>query len=712
MVSLFASASDAETPFLHKEGQFIAQLNMQAYHWLGPRYRYFNKIRNASKGGLDLFGDRNLEELMEATRSALSIVTKTLNAGLVSAHNNVIDAVANVGAEPEGWPAKIEMPDRNNPPNVSVAQDALIVGWMPLKFLNLAKAVRDKGKGLDIYAEGLAKKLYFKVVGYYGDPGHWNADRLAFMLGELPPDAPVLDVTNRLSGLKADLDLFASSYQLFKFGRAPRTGTDASTKNTLEDALEVSQEELVRDLYFQHFIIAGLEQFLFRYYLTLLGATSNPRALRALTTMFEPALAKCVENRLQFQASFLTEKEKIRLRTEFQSFAHDLEARPVVEEVEEKGHPVRQINYTTRLLDLTAYARAPRLSERHAQTWAAYLRAHVIERAGGGPAQPLLLEILNTLVRTAKLEIDGKLKVAQSLRAFALEREKQEQRQVALMKKKVAEAKRKKMTSARKFKVLEQTDMAKTVEEEAVALEQKGLQDVETMEQAIAKRKEALLARAAQYEETGQDNVWQAAARSAGAVYQIATSLDTEGHFQNEFVTWLLGQIREGADGSAQELYKHLFDVMPGLHPAQKIILRKALESKLELAPDELVVSEEEQRAYREQIVTRKTELNMAAPGVFDLRLDHGALRATMEQLLAAGITNPSLRLLMQIPMNPPGKSAAKLPPPLVQKLLQLNALINPFPELDLILPNVEETAPPAKRLNFNRLAKALGGAA
>jgi hypothetical protein len=151
---------------------------------------------------------------------------------------------------------------------------------------------------------------------------------------------------------------------------------------------------------------------------------------------------------------------------------------------------------------------------------------------------------------------------------------------------------------------------------------------------------------------------------------------------------------------------------MPSLYPTQKIMLRKAIETKIELAPDELQVSEEEQKGYQEQIITRKTELGVAVPGVFDLRLNHGAVRATLEQMLGAGITNPSFRLLLQIPMNAPNKPATKVPPPLVQKLLQLNSLIHPFPELDLILPNVEETAPPAKRLNFNRLAKALGSAA
>ena len=48
---------------------------------------------------------------------------------------------------------------------------------------------------------------------------------------------------------------------------------------------------------------------------------------------------------------------------------------------------------------------------------------------------------------------------------------------------------------------------------------------------------------------------------------------------------------------------------------------------------------------------------------------------------------------------------------PMMQKLMQINKMINPFPELDLILPNVAEAEPPAKRLNFNRLSKSLNEA-
>ncbi len=705
--------TEESAPILEREGQFVAQLNKQAYDWLGSSYTYFDKIRNAGQGGLaGLFEDRNLEELMEATRSALSIITKTLKNGLALAYNSVVDAVANAGDAPEGWPDKIDSSDRANPPHLNPEQDALIMAFMPLKFLNLAKSVRDKGKGLDLYTEGLVKKLYFKVIGYYSDPAHWDPERLGFNLAGLPEDAALMDVNNKLSVMKSDLELFATAYQIFKFGRSPRTGADASTKNALENAMEVTDEDIVRDLYFQHFIVMGMEQFMFRYFLTLLAATSNPRALRAITAVFEPALAKVTEVRVQFQGSFMTEREKVRVRQPFQAFVKEFESRPVVEQIEEKGRTVRHINYSLRLLDATTFGHAAKLSERHAKNWAGYFEAHVLDSAQNEVSKPLVLEVLNTLVQSSKLENDGRLKVAESLRAFGDDQERLGMRQVSLKKKKYDDAKRKKMAQSRKFKVLEQFDVAKTVQEEAEALEQDGQKQIEAMEQALAKRKEAYVQRAQLLEEQAQSGGTESSAQSAGAVFQVLAGLDGDNSFQNDFVGYLLTQIREGSDTGSNDLYRQLFAVLPNLYPTQKIMLRKALESKIELADDEMLVSDDEMRAYQEQIVTRKTELTAEAPGVFQQKLNQGQVRADVENLLGAAIMNPSLQLLLQIPLNAPNKPAAKLPGPVVQKLMQLNALINPFPEVDLILPNVDGTAPPAKRLNFNRLSKALDDAA
>ena len=709
MANLFAKKKDDEEPvFLDKEGRIVAQLNKEVYHWLGSRFQFYNRIRDAGKGGFNLFKGQNLEELMEATRSALTLVTRTLNGGLALAFNSTVDAVTNAGDPPEGWPARVDTSDRNNPPQLNTQQDALVIAWMPLKFLNLAKMVRDKGKGLDFYAEGMIKKLYFKVIGYYADPAHWDTERLAFNL-KLPEDATLLDVNNMLGPLKSDLEMFAGSYKFFQFGRAPRSGADAQTRNALDDAMDISDEEFVADLHLQNFIISGLEHFIFRYMLTLLAAVENPIAFRSIVQAFEPALVKVVEIRIQFQASFMMEREKMRLRAPYQEFIKKLEARPTVEMVEDKkGRKSRKINYSKKLLELTAYGHLPPYSESEAKNWYAYVMRNILQQKNSDVGYSRTMEILHILMRMAKIEFEAKLKVIENLRDFATEQEKAGALQVRKKQKLVADAKRKKMTKSRKFKVLEQFDMAKTIEKEAEALEQEGARAVEVIEQNITKRKEAFLARAQQMEENALQYGEKNAAVGAAAVYKVVEEADPKNRMAAGMVGWLLQNIQQSKEISSPDLFRRLFDVMPNLAPTQKIMIRKALEGKLEMNEDDLTVSEEELRAYNDQILNRKTEIGKEAPGTLEQKLNHGPLSTTIDRLLALGLTPASLHLVLQMPMSAPQKGAAKLPQGVVQKLMQLNLLMNPFPEMDLVLPNVDEKAPPTKRLNFNRLSKAL----
>ena len=135
--------SDEQPAFMEREGRIIAQLNQEAHQWLGARYAWYNKVRTAKKGGLKIFKDPSLEEQMEATRSALTLTTTTMNNSLMMGFNAIIDQVKNRKAEPdpEEWPAKLEG-DRTHPPTLTPSQDATIIAWMPLKFLNLAKPVQ------------------------------------------------------------------------------------------------------------------------------------------------------------------------------------------------------------------------------------------------------------------------------------------------------------------------------------------------------------------------------------------------------------------------------------------------------------------------------------------------------------------------------------------------------------------------------------------
>jgi hypothetical protein len=697
-------AEDAPPSLLEREGRELAHLNKVAYTWLGPRYEWFNKIRTAKKGGLKLFQDASLEEQMEATRSALSLVTRTLNTALVMAYNSVIDSVNDAGAAPEGWLGKLDA-DRSDPPQLSFEQDAVIIGWSPLKFLNLAKPVRDKGKGLEFYGDGLIKKLYFKVLGFYADPRNWAPERLGYFFFSLAPDAALQEVQGKLGLLKAEVDQSLLSLQMFKFGRASRR-KEAGQKNAIEETFEITDKELLNDLYFQGFLLSGLEHFIFRYYLTLLSVTQNPRALKQISQIIHPLLAKVVELHIRFQSSFATEREKVRLRKEFMELYKQRESMPPVETVTENGKEFKRINYNHRLLESQAFSRAPTLGQRQAQLWSAYLKREVVEQAGQPRSYALLLEVLNTLVWDTQCAMEGKLKAATALREFADEQEKLGKLQLAQKKKALDEAKRNKAKSLAKFRAQEQANMVEVLQKELVELETAGAAQLEQMEQAIAKRREAMIARVDQLEATALQDRETNLGKSAASVYALIDGLDPERKFRNGMVGFLVQHIQEDRDDYCNTLYKNLFHIVTGLAPTEKMLLRSAVGQKMPLEESDLAISAEEQHTYREQILSRKTELNVELPGIMEHRLAQGAVPARIEQLLEMGLTIPSLRLLFTLPFSAPNKPAGKLPGEVVRKLLMLNQLAHPLPENDLTLPNVEENAPAMKRINFNRLQK------
>ncbi|MBI4081962.1 MAG: hypothetical protein HY423_05060 [Candidatus Lambdaproteobacteria bacterium] len=696
--------------FLGKEARAVAQVTVQAFDWLGPRYRWYNKIRTAAKGGLPLFQDRNLEEQMEATRSALTLVTRTVNNAFLLAFNQVVDGVKNAGEPPEGWPEKLDTSERTNPPRLDTVQDALVIGWMPLKFLNVAKAAQDKGKGIDYYAEGLVKKLFFKVIGYYCDPAHWQPERLGYVISGLAPDAQLADVNARLGALRNELDALAAFYAMFRFGRAPRTGSDPSMRNTLEESFEFGEADLVRELFLQSLLATGMENFLYRYYLTLLRCTENPRVVKALGQAFLPMFSKAIEVRMRFQASFGTETEKVKLRQAFQEFYRSEEVKPPVETVKEKGRSVLHINYTHRLLEAANLARAVPLAPRQAERWAAVLKPLVLERPAPGIGCAALLEILNTLVSHARAATEGKAKIARSLREFAEDREKVNQRMLAQRRKMLAEAVRKKMARSRRFKALEQPEAAAQFEGDANKLQAEGQRQLEAMEKAIAEAKEQMLARGAKMEAEAQEEAKGDLGRIAGEIYQAAQAADADQHLHAEWVAFLAQHIQDDKDSHYHGLYRNLFTVCPDLSPTEKIFLRKAILTKIQLEESEMMVSPEELRAYEDHVNALKTELMTEMPGVMELKFIHGPARISVGDLLGLGIKRESLLLLLQAPFTASNKPGIRIPPAIARKVLAVNQLVHPFADQDLLLPNIPPETPLLKRINLNRLAKLGGG--
>lgn len=707
-MALFSKSAPEEPVLLERETRTISQLTSTAYEWLGARYAWYNKIRTAKQGGLaQLFAGQNLEEQMEATRSALTLVTKTLNAGLVTAFNATVETVQKETEVPEGWPAKIDMPDRSNPPSTSNAEDTLIITHLPLKFINLSKMVRDKGQGIDMYAEGLVKKLYFKVIGFYADPANWDRERMTFFLSQLAADAEPTDISSKLGAIKQDLELVVGNLQMFRFGAAPRNRGQSGIANTLEETFEISDQELLQDLYFQSLLVNGIQSFLLRYCVMLMSAAPSQRVAHSIAQMFTPGLAKAVELRVMFQGSFSMEREKVRLRKAYQDYYKQKETLPTVETQTVKGRPARKINYSHRLIEHAGLPVAPELNARQAKPWLAlYQELLALHREQPRVANGIMLEVLQLILRITGFTAEGKQKLSAALRTQADEEEKLGRRQMALKKKAIDEAKRKKMKASRKFKVLEQDEMARTVAAEAEQLEADGLAELERFEQAITKRRDAKIEIAKNMDATAQEDKKRNAGRNAGGVFSAIAAADAQGEFQAAMLSQVLLQIQESPDEGYFDFYRSLFNVMPALGPLERMMLRKAVESRMTLQEGEMPLNDEDRQVYEVEVKGIQSRLEEQMPQIMNAQLTVGQVRAPLSKLLELGMTGESMRLILQLPFSLPNKPAAKLPPAVAKEIFLLNRITHPFAQEDLILPNVEPDAPPAKRLNVTRLAK------
>ena len=91
---------------------------------------------------------------------------------------------------------------------------------------------------------------------------------------------------------------------------------------------------------------------------------------------------------------------------------------------DKKGRKSRKINYSKKLLELTAYGHLPPYSESEAKNWYAYVMRNILQQKNSDVGYSRTMEILHILMRMAKIEFEAKLKVIENMRDFAPEPEK------------------------------------------------------------------------------------------------------------------------------------------------------------------------------------------------------------------------------------------------------------------------------------------------
>ena len=139
-----------------------------------------------------------------------------------------------------------------------------------------------------------------------------------------------------------------------------------------------SFESEVRTLYWYSFIYEALEQFIIKYYLTLVTSTASVEAIAYLTNIFEPAIAKAVANRIVFQGSFETDQSKRSFRKPYYDYVKKAWSEPLKKKIKTKKGIFESHNFNQRLLSKHQIVFDPPADPKQGSNWGVFLKQFVL----------------------------------------------------------------------------------------------------------------------------------------------------------------------------------------------------------------------------------------------------------------------------------------------------------------------------------------------
>ncbi len=650
----------------------IKALNKEAYWWLGNRMERLETIRQAGQKGVK----RSLEQDMEATRSALSMVTKVFRLGLVSAYNSTVDEFKSIKEASGLVGPKLSHSPQVGPP-ISDVHDALLLRWAPLRFLNITNTLRSGSKGLEFYSDELVKKIYYKVIAYYCDPMVWDSKRLGRLVSNLGENPPMEVVRGTLKRLKTDIELLTHSHHTLYF--------QVSTKEH-EDIFAFTPQEAIRDLYLQSWLINGFEQFVFRYCLTLMEACESDRVLSEIQRMFRPLLKKAEHVSLDFYFSLSNDPQKARLRDLFLAFAKKIET------ANDNSGAAR---HHQGLVNAFSFSRVKEPSPKQRQNWQTYIRRNVFERGLGNPQSANLLAELITLEMACTEDTAGvRDDFANTLLTHA---KTQETKMTAALHARHAAAKK---------------EIAKKREEETP------MDEIEAYRRAETKKLASMshtLKHVANNLKTRSQRMQQSAAqlkgplkiRSAKAFFAMARQCAKEPQKVSLMLVKHLKELlnRSSRPDSYTLLYQHLFEIVEDIPLEQCMEMKQLISNKLGISMGP--ISKEEQTILNEKQQVALQEIEYKYPGIMQIHL----APARMQQIpkipilgiLKLRLDPQSLRKLLSCPVVWEAKTTS-LPEDAIGQLVELNNLEYPPPKHDILFQNITRTTPPLRCINFQEL--------
>jgi len=710
-------------------GEKMYLLKLTGYQMLGDKWKYYRKIKTAGEG-FQLLKKKSHLEQMKATRSALRFTSKSARKAYRSVYQSCLkDIKANTDYKNEDFPELSETENGQDPPSLTSEHDAVIISWTPIKFLLPAKTLREKGKATQRHTEGLIAKLFFKVAAYYATAENWDVEKLTFYLRKLNKDSTYQEVAAALEPLKADLLKFSESFELFRFGKASLSKSSHQNEGTFDDAMSVeSIDSQVRTLYWYYFIYQAMALFLFRYYLTLVTAAESTIATGYLTSIFDAALERAIENIIIFMGSLGVDPSKYEFTAPFYEYKKKKMNDPLVKNLKTSKGVFQTYNYHLSLLEKTAVNYTLGNLPGIKSEWGKFIKRHIlsIEQKPTSQANQAsnsneesrefdpdtkkhaLLQIMSVMIKCDGYKQSASAKIMEQFNGRVVAEKEDVQKRIGGIQKQAQKKFRQLEKKIGKLKRMKQHDSAQVFEGDLSRFQQQLEKKCDTIKQNSYQQLKTQKARLdVLLKEMSQENSLNRG-MSAKMILQLIRKIDLAGKFSGAFVQFVADNIQRDYHQALEPFYQNMFDV---LEPTtqEKILLIQSIEKWGEKTDINLELSETEREQFQKSISGLKQKIDQSMPGIFKGKLIFLSLFVPLKELLKMCLDNRSLQLMLRLKFTTPKiAKPTNLPNAAVKTLLLMNKFQNPVPRVNLIFEGKENERDPQKAINNTLLKKLL----
>ena len=730
-------------------------LKIIATRQLGSKWEYFKKIKNAG-AKFEFLKEQSLMDQMKATQSALKFSSKNAKKLYWNVYK---DSVATIKKN-TGLKELPELPEIGDkvPPALSPLYDAVIIQWCPFKFMAPIKQIRDKGIATQRHSEGVVAKLLFKVVAYYSTPENWNRKKITSYLWKITPEHSYQEVAQYLEPLKKDILKFSEAYEPFKFGKASLKADATQDADSFEDAfgLESFQDE-IKTLYWYQFIYNAMEQFIFRYFVTLITSTNNLHAIRYIENIFEPALAKSIEVKNLFVGSFETDSSKKAYLAPFETYKAQmmaLEAKTTT--IKTKRTEYQSYVYNMPLLEKASIKFEISRTPEKNSPWGRFLQQYFL---GSGPKveepivegelpRPLgtphpdidelekaafyevpeitaesrkfaLMQLLNSMINCHQHRLASRHKILEMFKGRVKADKEVAQKRVAKIRKEAEKVIRSMERKMGKLKRMKQEKAVEAVEADIDKFKQsissKCNTIIEDSKYLLSQQKVRLQKL---FEEISKENqippglasqMVMSLTKDLDQAKSAAAGDDEDAEsLTKDFNRFITQQVIADYRKELEPLYANIFQVLSPT-TQEKMMLAQAIDKaggddgvKLALDTDEM--------AQIDTLLNKiRAKINAGTPGIFDSKIIFLSQVIPLADLFELSIDNQSLGQMLKLKVtSPKSPKATLIKPPTVKDLLVLNLVKNPVPAHNLVQEGREGMPDPTKVINISQLNKLL----